>query len=81
MSNPYAAALAAHLTAHNVKQDELAGKIDRTQVAVSRYVNGARFPDLETARLIDTATEGSVPLSLWQRVALGRLGIDEAEAA
>ncbi len=73
----YAAALAGHL-AGQVRQEDFASAIQCSQAAVSRYGRGIRFPSLSTAQLIETATGGAVPLSLWQRVAARKLGIDAA---
>jgi DNA-binding transcriptional regulator YdaS (Cro superfamily) len=59
-------------------QTALGAAIGKTQSAVSRYAAGARFPDAETARKIERATQGAVPYSLWQSEALTRLGIADA---
>lgn len=61
-------------------QGALAAQIGKTQASVSRYAAGARFPDVGTARLIDAATNGAVPLSLWQAEAMARIGLG-SEAA
>lgn len=78
MSNRYAAALDAYLTEEKVRQEDLAARIRRSQVAVSRYANGARFPDADTARAIEQATDGVIAFSLWQATAIERFGIGEA---
>jgi transcriptional regulator with XRE-family HTH domain len=78
MSNSYAQALARYLAASDMKQTDLASAIRRTQVAVSRYANGERFPSADIAREIDTATQGAVPFSAWQAAAIERFGIGEA---
>lgn len=59
-------------------QTELASQIGKTPVAVNRYANGQRFPDADTARAIDRATEGKVPFEMWQAEALKRIGLGEA---
>jgi transcriptional regulator with XRE-family HTH domain len=74
----YQSALRHFLGRDGVKQDDFAAKIKRSQPALNRYARGHRFPDAETAKLIDEATEGVVPFKLWQSVALERLGIGEA---
>jgi transcriptional regulator with XRE-family HTH domain len=56
-------------------QEGFAKRIGRSQTAVSRYAAGLRFPDAETAKAIDEATGGAVPLSLWQQEAMRRIGI------
>ena len=74
----YQKALAAYLEPADRTQAALADKIGKTQAAINRYVNGARFPDAQTARQIHDATDGAVPFELWQSAALTRLGIEEA---
>lgn len=71
----YATALKHYIDQPEVKQEELARAIKKSQPAVFRYANGQRFPDAETAREIDTATGGVVGFALWQSVAMKRLGI------
>jgi len=61
-------------------QGALACQIGKTQASVSRYVAGIRFPDAGTARSIDAATAGRVPIALWQREAMERIGLT-SEAA
>lgn len=72
----YQTALKHYLARPEVKQEALAEEIGRSQPAVHRYANGTRFPDADTARLIDRATKGVVPFALWQSVAMDRLGIN-----
>lgn len=75
----YSRALAAFLTSNGRTQEALAEQISRTQVAVSRYAQGKRFPDAETARKIHEATEGAVPFDVWQQVAAAKfLGAEAA---
>lgn len=74
----YATALKHYLDRPEVKQEDLATAINRSQPAVFRYANGQRFPDSETAKKIDEATGGIVPFKLWQSVAMQRLGLGEA---
>lgn len=73
--NAYQTALKHFLARDGIKQDDIAAKIGRSQPALNRYANGHRFPDADTARLIDAATGGVVPFALWQSVALDKLGI------
>lgn len=73
--NAYQTALKHFLAREGVKQDDVAERIGKSQAAVNRYANGHRFPDAETARKIDVATEGVVAFALWQSVAMERLGI------
>jgi transcriptional regulator with XRE-family HTH domain len=73
--NAYQTALKHFLGREGVRQDDIAAKIGKSQPALNRYANGHRFPDAETARLIETATNGIVSFKLWQSVALDRLGI------
>lgn len=70
----YSDALKAHLDSE-ARQGDFAAKIGRSQASVSRYAASARFPDAETARQIDKASEGAVPFALWQSEALQRMGI------
>lgn len=78
MSNEYASALAAYFEAERLKQEDFADLIACKQATVSRYLKGERFPNADTARAIDRATDGKVPFSLWRDVAAARLGLDEA---
>lgn len=73
--NAYQTALKHFLARDGVKQEDVASKIGKSQPALNRYANGHRFPDADTARLIETATDGVVPFALWQSVTLDRLGI------
>jgi transcriptional regulator with XRE-family HTH domain len=74
----YATALKAYLDRAENKEADLAAVIEKTQPAVNRYRKGERFPDAATARLIDEATNGEVPFTLWQTEFLTRSGIGEA---
>ena len=74
----YATALKHYLGKPDVKQEDIAREIKKSQPAVFRYANGQRFPDSKTAKLIDEATSGVVSFALWQSVAMQRLGISEA---
>lgn len=73
----YSTRLKAYL-AGEPRQDVFASKIGKSQAAVSRYAAALRFPDADTARDIESASDGAVPFSLWQEEALRRLGIGEA---
>ncbi len=61
----YANSLKAYLEG-DVTQAGLAEKIGKTQVAVARYAGGLRFPDADTARAIEAATNGAVPFAIWR---------------
>lgn len=61
----YAPALKSFLE-NGVLHAALADKIGKTQASVTRYANGDRFPDADTARQIEAATGGKVPFSLWR---------------
>ena len=63
------------LCADGNTQDALASAIGKTQVAVSRYASGERFPDAQTARAIDAHTRGEVPFEVWQAEFLARSGL------
>lgn len=71
----YADALKAYLDQPGNTESALAEAIGKTQPAVHRYRGGLRFPDADTARAIDRATDGEVPFSLWQAEFLSRSGI------
>lgn len=78
----YSEAISAYLDMPDRGQAALAGAIGKTQAAVSRYATGVRFPDADTARAIDRATDGGIPFSLWQMEAARRIGLTpDAEAA
>lgn len=70
-------ALAAYLKRDENAESALASAIGRSQAAVNRYRNGNRFPDAQTARLIETKTGGEVPFSAWQADFLARSGISQ----
>jgi transcriptional regulator with XRE-family HTH domain len=74
----YRRALGAYFEPKERTQEALANRIGRSQAAVNRYVNGERFPDADTARKIEEATEGAVPFDLWQRITMDRLGMGVA---
>lgn len=67
--------LAMWLAGEGNTQTALASAIGKSQVAVRRYALGERFPDAETARAIDRATNGMVPFSIWQKEFLTRAGL------
>jgi transcriptional regulator with XRE-family HTH domain len=69
----YNKALAAWLDGDGRTQAALADRIGRTQAAVNRYAKGWRFPDAQTARRIDEATDGDVSFDLWQTEATAKL--------
>lgn len=80
--NDYASALKAYLEQPDRSQKALADAIGTSQPSVARYARGERFPEnVELARKIDAATDGEVPLGLWQRVAMARLGITDEDGA
>lgn len=75
----YSTALKHFLALDGVRQCDVAARIGRSQPALHRYANGHRFPDAETARRIETATDGIVPFALWQSVAMARLGVGASQ--
>lgn len=68
-------ALSAYLAKDENAECALAQGIGRSQAAVNRYRHGKRFPDADTARLIDEKTNGDVPFAFWQADFLARSGI------
>jgi transcriptional regulator with XRE-family HTH domain len=77
----YRTALSAYLEPKDRTQEGLAAAIGCKQPTINRYVNGERFPDAATARLIDEATDGAVPFETWRSVAAEKfLGGDTAPA-
>lgn len=76
--NAYQSALQAFLKKDGVRQVDIAAKIGKPQPTLNRYARGKRFPDADTARAIDSATDGAVPFALWQSVKLAELGIEAA---
>lgn len=74
----YSALLDAFIGRDGNTEADLAAKIKRTQPAVHRYRKGTRFPDADTARLIETATDGAVPFDAWRDEFLMRSGMGEA---
>lgn len=80
----YREALEAYLAADDRTQAKLAEAAQTSQPTINRYATGARFPDADMARTLDTATAGAVPFALWQREAARRHGLelpDQAAAA
>lgn len=73
--NAYQTALQHFLSRPGVKQEDIAAKIKKSQPALNRYARGKRFPDADTARLIEEATGGVVPFALWQSITLAKMGI------
>lgn len=74
----YSQALDAFLKRPENKETDLAAAIDKTQASVNRYRNAERFPDADTARLIERATAGEVSFAIWQADFLSRSGLGEA---
>lgn len=70
----YKDSLAAFI-ASGGNETALAEKVGKSQATINRYRNGRRFPDAETARLIDEHTGGQVPFTVWQADFLSRSGI------
>lgn len=71
----YQDSLAAYFAAPDRTEAALAAAIGRTQPTINRYRRGERFPDAETARLIDQHTAGAVPFSVWESDFLTRSGL------
>jgi ribosome-binding protein aMBF1 (putative translation factor) len=71
----YAEALKAFLAKPENKVTDLADKVKTHQPNITRYASGERFPNADMARLLDSATDGEVPFSLWQSEFLSRSGI------
>lgn len=71
----YSTLLAAFLARDENAETALAEKVGRSQAAINRYRNARRFPDADTARLIETHTNGEVPFAAWQSEFLARSGI------
>jgi transcriptional regulator with XRE-family HTH domain len=76
--NTYATLLDGYLGRPENSEAELAVRLGKPQPTINRYRNGRRFPDAETARLIDAATGGEVSFDVWQAVFLARAGLGEA---
>lgn len=74
----YRTALGAYLTLPENDEISLAAVVGCTQATINRYRHGKRFPDAETARAIDKATDGAVPFALWQSEFMSRSGLDAA---
>lgn len=71
----YQAVLSAYLAKPENDESALAALVGKSQAAINRYRNGRRFPDAQTARLIDQSTNGEVPFSAWQDEFFARSGI------
>lgn len=71
----YQQSLAAFLAHAENNETELALAVGKTQAAINRYRNGKRFPDAETARLIDAHTRGQVAFATWQTDFMARSGL------
>lgn len=57
--------LKTYLETTKTSQKTLAEEINVTQAAISRYVQGLRFPDRETILKIEKATKGRVKPRDW----------------
>lgn len=75
MTNKYAEALAAFLKSTGTSQAKFASLVGCSQPTVFHYTTGGRFPTKETARRIELASDGRVPINLWQIAAIDRAGI------
>lgn len=71
----YQHTLASFLSREENAEKGLAEKVGRSQAAINRYRNGKRFPDADTARLIDQHTDGEVPFAVWQADFMARSGL------
>ncbi|MEW4469031.1 helix-turn-helix transcriptional regulator [Parasphingorhabdus sp. JC815] len=71
----YSDTLKAYLSKEDVTQAVFAEMIKKKQATVNRYVAGVRFPDADTARDIENATNGGVPFAVWQTEFLQRSGV------
>jgi transcriptional regulator with XRE-family HTH domain len=71
----YQQALAAFLAREENAETALAERVGKSQAAINRYRNGKRFPDADTARIIDRETQGEVSFSIWQADFLSRSGL------
>lgn len=77
----YKDSLSAFLARNENRESELAQLVGRTQATINRYRNGRRFPDADTARLIEQHTGGEVSFAIWQTDFLRRSGIVSERAA
>ena len=75
MTNKYAEALAAFLKSSNTSQAKFARLVGCSQTHVCHFTQGRRFPGKEMARKIELASDGRVPINLWQIAAIDRAGI------
>ena len=75
MTNKYAEALAAFLKSSGLSQAKFARSVGCSQPTIFHYTTGGRFPAKETARRIELASDGRVPIALWQMTAVERAGI------
>jgi len=73
--NKYSKAIAGYLAKSDITQIAFAVSINKSAVAVHRYVQGHRFPDAKTAKAISKATGGKIPFEAWEAVAKQRMGI------
>lgn len=71
----YSALLDAFLALDGNTEADLALAINRTQPAVHRYRKGDRFPDADTARLIETHSKGAVPFGAWRAEFMAKSGL------
>lgn len=77
----YQQSLSEFLSREENAEKALAGRIGKSQAAINRYRNGKRFPDAETAKLIERETAGEVPFAVWQQEFLARSGLTASEVA
>ncbi|CAB5223003.1 HTH_XRE domain containing protein [uncultured Caudovirales phage] len=71
----YSDTIKAYLAGSGKSERELAERAETTQTSINRYRNGGRFPDADTARRIDQATQGAVPFAVWQAEFMTRSGL------
>lgn len=73
--NSYHETLDAFLSAGSMSERDLADAVGKAQGSINRYRNKERFPNADTARLIDRATDGKVPFAVWQADFMARSGL------
>jgi transcriptional regulator with XRE-family HTH domain len=76
----FSTALDAYLRRPENRVTTLAERIGTSQPNVTRYRNGERFPDAETARAIHRETGGEVSFDLWKAEFLRRAGVEDIES-
>jgi transcriptional regulator with XRE-family HTH domain len=73
MDNASTRVLDAYIRRTGQSQAGFARSLGLSQTSIWQWANGHRFPGKKAARLLDEATDGVIPFSLWKAVKIDLL--------